>query len=384
MKKVFLVSLLAFILVLPVIARAGLSDGLVAYYSFNNCDATDDSGNGHDGKIYGNPKCVDGKIGKAFYFDGINDYIEIPSSPDLNVSTAATFSFWVKLYNLTGNSDNDIIINKDSYNNVAYEIGIQDNPGGYSEIPKQNLSFHLGKNRTPNHQSGWTDGGYKIHKNVFEFITLTYSNYKVKIFANGNLVKEYNTSDNILVNNGSLRIGARGEGAIVNSFFNGIIDEVRIYNRALSESEIKELYEQGLNNCSGGGYTEADLQKKYEEGEKEGYNKGFEAGKEYCKKNPSACGITVSSTTDCSSEYQSGYNNGYSKGYEDGKNSCSGTSQENPFLPPTTSSQCATFDFISKTFSVPCFTAGKSTYSLDFKLINANPVQLELTNVKKK
>ena len=87
-----------------------------------------------------------------------------------------------------------------------------------------------------------------------------------------------------------------------------------------------------------------------------------------------------SSSIDCSADYQSGYN----KGYEEGKNSCSGTSQENPFLPPTTSSQCATFDFVANVFSVPCFETGKSIYSLDFKLINTKPVQLELTNVKKK
>ena len=129
------------------------------------------------------------------------------------------------------------------------------------------------------------------------------------------------------------------------------------------------------NQCS-----QSDLNQKY----KEGYNAGYEAGKKFCQQNPSACGITVSSTTDCSSEYQSGYNNGYNKGYEDGKNSCSGSGGgENPFLPPTTSSQCATFDFFTNKFHVPCFQGSGATYWLDFKLVNQNPVQLELTKFGK-
>ena len=59
--------------------------------------------------------------------------------------------------------------------------------------------------------------------------------------------------------------------------FIGSIDEVRIYNRTLTESEIKELYEQGISGKStslGGGYTEEDLQEKYNEG----YKSGIEFG----------------------------------------------------------------------------------------------------------
>ena len=53
---------------------AALTDGLVGYWSFNNCDANDDSGNGHIGAPYGSPtpQCVDGIKGKAFNFNGQN------------------------------------------------------------------------------------------------------------------------------------------------------------------------------------------------------------------------------------------------------------------------------------------------------------------------
>ena len=68
--------------------------GLVAYWSFDNYDATDDSGNGHNGTIYGNPQCVDGENGNGYSFDGQDDYIE---TEPLGISTGDSFtvSFWM-------------------------------------------------------------------------------------------------------------------------------------------------------------------------------------------------------------------------------------------------------------------------------------------------
>jgi len=60
---------------------------LLAYWSFDNCTATDDSGNGHNGTLNGNPTCVNGKIGKALKFDGNDDDIEIPA---INQNTSLT------------------------------------------------------------------------------------------------------------------------------------------------------------------------------------------------------------------------------------------------------------------------------------------------------
>uniref|UniRef100_UPI00260A2BB0 hypothetical protein n=1 Tax=Thermococcus sp. TaxID=35749 RepID=UPI00260A2BB0 len=75
-----------------------LNRGLVAYYSFDHCDARDDSGNGHDGTIYGSPECVDGVKGKALEFDGENDYIWIGRSEDLS-PPHVTVTLWVKFAN---------------------------------------------------------------------------------------------------------------------------------------------------------------------------------------------------------------------------------------------------------------------------------------------
>ncbi|MDD5215939.1 MAG: hypothetical protein PHQ03_10435 [Methylococcales bacterium] len=54
-------------------ANADLKDGLVAHWSFDDCRATDNSGNGHDGTLGGNPQCIEGIKGKAFSSDGVKD-----------------------------------------------------------------------------------------------------------------------------------------------------------------------------------------------------------------------------------------------------------------------------------------------------------------------
>jgi hypothetical protein len=82
---------------------AAITDGLVGYWSFNNCDATDNSGNGHTGTPFGNPppQCVDDIKGKAFNFSGQDNpsdpsRYEIPHSDQLNPTQAVTVSLWFK------------------------------------------------------------------------------------------------------------------------------------------------------------------------------------------------------------------------------------------------------------------------------------------------
>ena len=78
MKKTILTTTIAFLLGMGIQqnAHADLKDGLVAHWSFDDCRATDNSGNGHNGTLNGNPQCVDGVKGKAFSFDGSTNWIE--------------------------------------------------------------------------------------------------------------------------------------------------------------------------------------------------------------------------------------------------------------------------------------------------------------------
>ncbi len=79
------------------IAKADLNNGLVAYYPFDG-NATDMSGNGHNGIVSGATLCADrnGKANSAYSFDGVNDYIKIPHHSALNFSNDFSIAFWVK------------------------------------------------------------------------------------------------------------------------------------------------------------------------------------------------------------------------------------------------------------------------------------------------
>ena len=90
MKKIVFLSI-AFILS-SVSVYAGINDGLVAYYPFDG-NAHDASGNGYNGTVYGNPQFIDGKTGSAMKFDGIDDYVSLPTLPG---SPEATITGWMQ------------------------------------------------------------------------------------------------------------------------------------------------------------------------------------------------------------------------------------------------------------------------------------------------
>ena len=99
MKRIKAATLLGALLISGT-TSADLKTGLIAHWSFDDCTAKDNSGNGHDGVINGNPQCGNSIKGKTFSFDGIDDYIEIPNSPDLN-SNVITVSTWINSYNFS-------------------------------------------------------------------------------------------------------------------------------------------------------------------------------------------------------------------------------------------------------------------------------------------
>ena len=76
--------------------HAGLSDGLVAYYPFNG-NANDESGNGNNGTVHGATLTTDrfGNANKAYYFNGVNSFIEVSDSSTLDIPINLTFSVWI-------------------------------------------------------------------------------------------------------------------------------------------------------------------------------------------------------------------------------------------------------------------------------------------------
>ena len=367
-RKIFSAMLFAFALIfsfkiMPL--KADLNDGLVAYYSFDNCDAHDDSGNGHDGIIHGNPECVDGIKGHAFRFGKSGNFISLDKSYLTDLATHDfSISVWINLdkyYSEESNSTHGIIIRK-MYGGSAcgggYAFDIY-----YDKKNKEWLAAIAIPQCNPyNYNQKYIKlGKLSLHK--YYMLTGVYTNdNKVKMYLNEKFIGErnYNGVQGSVNNTINLQIGQKPNDSYYKDLFPGIIDELRIYNRALSESEIKQLYYLYKSPCGDGSYNTGDYQ--------QGYNKGFEAGKKYCKEHPSECGIQTGGD--------------YDEGYKAGKEFC----KNNPSACGITCScpgggsgnNCASFDFMSGQFYVPCFKGGNKSYWLIFNIINSNPVQMEL------
>jgi len=211
-----------------------LSRGLVAYYSFDHCDARDDSGNGHDGEIYGNPECVDGVLGKAFEFDG-GSYVRIAPSNELDNLNEFTISMLIRTDKQWGGYFGLI----DFYNrNYDGGWGLEIFSSGkkiqiYDYIP------HKGFVRVP--------VDYTFNTGTWYFVTVTYDGQNVKFYVDGKLIGVAKLTEE-LTTPSDIFIGYNPSGG--NEYNYGDFDEVRIYNRALSEEEVKALYEQGVGGVS--------------------------------------------------------------------------------------------------------------------------------------
>ena len=223
------------------ITLADLNTGLVAYYSFDDCTAKDSSINHFDGTIQGNPQCtsgvtLNGSTGKALQFNGSTDWIE--GNIDSNVF-AKDWSIATWIYH-TGYGELWESVFSNSTNGVN-NAPVMTFKGDTSQ---RNYLGINGVGTTPN----GTFVNLGSHFNQWIFAVITYKSGIPTVYAykNGKLIKFSQTlSWNLQTSNG-FYIG-RHYYDLSNQLFNGKIDEVKIYNRALSSSEIDSLYNQNVD-----------------------------------------------------------------------------------------------------------------------------------------
>ena len=213
-------------------------NGLAGWWKFDEGSGTvaaDSSGNGHNGALVGNPTWVAGKIGGALSFDGAGDYMEV-ASRKWNIENAATVSLWYFLNQIPSSNGTAFSLGHGSAND---EILLYLRPSNdfkfYQHKSGGNFAALLGQS-TINawvHLTGTIDGGF--------------AESQMRIYSNGQLLSAaYSTSGTPALlsdaNDRKLRIGKR-----ITSYddLNGLIDDVRIYDRALSTEEVQALYQLG-------------------------------------------------------------------------------------------------------------------------------------------
>src|SRR3989344_4573527 len=220
----------------------GLNSGLVGYWSFDGKDmagvtAYDRSGNANNGTLTNGPTRAIGKIGQGLSFDGVDDYVNAGSATSLDNLETVTYSAWIypKGY---GSGSQGHIFNKGAAN---WNSSFYFNSGStlrffweYSVASVNSITSNT------------------IALNVWAHVAVTYDvngDRKAHIYING-VETSYSTqtaSSGTRVDNAgeSQIIGADDADATYSRFFNGLIDDVRVYNRALSGDEIKRLYRIG-------------------------------------------------------------------------------------------------------------------------------------------
>ena len=215
-----------------------LDYGLVAYYPFNG-NANDESGNGNHGTVNGATPATDrfGNEESAYSFDGVNNWINIDDNlPLLNSSDMIAVVMWFNTNVFANNIHSNIIFslnNTGDHNGNTIRIGTSHNG---------NLYFNgLGQNDV--------DYGPMINDGYWHYLYLEVNNSKeVSCFLDTSPVDIPNVSSIDLSNVIHASIGQDWDESNTTDFFNGLIDDIRIYNRALSEQEILALYNENQQN----------------------------------------------------------------------------------------------------------------------------------------
>jgi hypothetical protein len=228
------------------------SNGLVAYYPFNG-NTNDASGNGNHGTVKGSVTLTTDRKGNsnsAYNFGGYYNkgYIKVPASSSLQFNQDITISTWVKL-NDSGGMDG-----WGNYNATNAAFTVLGKDGGRNGICLDvNSNGGVGFPYLWDKSNQAAGVNYTYNTGFFDWVHIVAVNNgnKMALYLNGVKVQENsNINGNInAVNNLAMYIGVNndlqsGYGEAFWSPFNGKIDDVRIYNRALTDSEIQALYNE--------------------------------------------------------------------------------------------------------------------------------------------
>ena len=201
-------------------------------WTFDNISGTtvyDDSGNNNNGTAYGGPAVVNGVIGKALSFNGSNNYVGCGSGVNLDMAANDfTVAVWAKA---AGGTYGKGIINKGGWGSIGYSI-----QQAYSPADKY---YFVVKD----------SAGYKnIELGLSPVFDWTYivgvkkANY-IEAWVNGVKVGSWSGTIGSLSNpSKAFEIGRSAEPY----YFNGLIDDVRIYGAALTQAQIQQHYADGL------------------------------------------------------------------------------------------------------------------------------------------
>jgi PKD repeat protein len=205
--------------------RELLSAGLVAAYSFDQGSGTtlvDDSGNGNNGTLANAAWVAGGRFGGALQFNGSpGSLVTVPDSTSLHLTAGMTLEAWVKPtgLNFTGTSGGVVLSESPDGSSVLYAAA------GTGKTPAGRIRVAVGDT--------WARGPTALKLNVWTFLAATYDGTTLRLYVNGRQAAS-TRAHGPLGATGPLHLG----GSATAGMFAGLLDNVRIYNRALGRTEI--------------------------------------------------------------------------------------------------------------------------------------------------
>jgi Concanavalin A-like lectin/glucanases superfamily/Putative esterase len=203
--------------------------GLVAAFGFNEgagTSAADASGRGHTGVVSGAVWSTAGRFGNALSFDGVNDKVTVLDSALLDLTTGMTLSVWI-FPTAHGNGTWRNVLIKERSGGEVYNL--------YSNTDTNVPTVYAVRSAAPSTPLD-ARGTAQLPLNAWTHLAATYDGTTLRLYVNGSQVGSRAVSGALLTSTGALRIGGNN---VWGEYFKGRIDEVRIYNRALSQGEIQ-------------------------------------------------------------------------------------------------------------------------------------------------
>lgn len=225
---------LAIVFFLFIAQVVNAEEGLVGYWKFESVNLTnytqDSSGNENDGKLinFGTnpPTIVVGKIGQAVQFDGVDDYVNISNSSSLNFSAGFAIEAWVK----TSQAGVQRLITKGNLNNFQWEVAL-----GPSGLYSTQYTGCIGVGNELSSTKNIADGAWHY------IVVVVTPNSAMTHYIDGIVNATSSSTGNTCSKNGApLLVGKRGNETT--NYFNGTIDEIKIWNRSLTAMEVWENY----------------------------------------------------------------------------------------------------------------------------------------------
>lgn len=230
--------LMGSVIALAAASPASAASGLVASWPFDEGSGIlvrDTSGHGNDGVISGDAQWVSGFSGSALSFDGDTGRVRVPDSASLDPTTAVSVIAWIRATEPQG--DYNYILAKGASGCLAASYGLYTGPNG-------GVMFYIARNRGLSYTRS-PDGGDALWNGTWHFVVGTYDGGSVRLYVDGAQVgngTSYTGPIDYDFPERDLFIGHYDKCPGLD--FHGQVDYPQIYNRALTASEIRDMYDE--------------------------------------------------------------------------------------------------------------------------------------------